>query len=120
MKILTLDSNEEVIVIDEEVVEEEMRDDALSAEEIASLKELAAVVPQLLELVKEPVADEDEEINDEEENEEVQDEDEDETINDSFESIGATHKGTKKSMNDAEERQLDIESAWDKRLRGGK
>ena len=115
MKILTLDSNEEVIVIDEEEV---VKDEALTAEEIASLKELAAVVPQLLELVKGTQDEEDPDAKDADEDE---DKDEEEKLaKDSFKSVGATTK--KKVANDSEEidRQLDIENAWSKRLQGGK
>ncbi len=113
MKILTLDSNEEVIVIDEEEV---VKDEALTAEEIASLKELATVVPQLLELVKGTQDEEDPDAKDADE-----DEDEEEKLaKDSFKSVGATTK--KQVANDSEEidRQLDIENAWSKRLQGGK
>lgn len=115
MKILTLDSNEEVIVIDEEEV---VKDEALTAEEIASLKELAAVVPQLLELVK---GTQDEEDPDAKDADEDADEDEEEKLaKDSFKSVGATTK--KKVANDSEEidQQLAIEDAWSKRLQGGK
>ena len=115
MKILTLDSNEEVIVIDEEEV---VKDEALTAEEIASLKELATVVPQLLELVK---GTQDEEDPDAKDADEDKDKDEEEKLaKDSFKSVGATTK--KKVANDSEEidRQLDIENAWSKRLQGGK
>ena len=115
MKILTLDSNEAVIVFDEEEIVE---DEALTAEEIASLKELATVVPQLLELVKGTQDEEDPDAKDADEDE---DKDEEEKLaKDSFKSVGATTK--KQVANDSEEidRQLDIENAWLKRLQGGK
>lgn len=117
MKILTLDSNEEVIVIDEE---EAVKDEALTAEEIASLKELATVVPQLLELVKGTQDEEDPDAKDADEDEDEDKDEEEKLAKDSFKSVGATTK--KKVANDSEEidRQLDIENAWSKRLQGGK
>jgi GTPase SAR1 family protein len=131
MKVLTKDSNEEVIVIDEEEIESgnELQ---FTDEEVAKLKQLLLNADALLGLVTETTKQEDEEEEEEEEeefedtDEEMKDEEEEVSVkdkkkaHDSFSSVGATHK-RKKNVGDAhEEIQVDIETAWAKRLRGGK
>ncbi len=126
MKILTRDSNEEIIVIDEELVEGNKL--GLTDEETTKLKKLLDKSDELLKLLNTTKdEDEDEEFEDEDEeseNEDEESENEDEknkkkSKKDSFSSIGATHK--KKIVGDSDEDiQLSIEDAWSKRFKGGK
>ncbi len=134
MKVLTKDSNEEIIVIDEEEVVEGTQV-AFTDEEIEQLKKLLPIADKLLALVSEET-EESEEIVDEEENEtEIKDEDEDEDeeedkgkkskkdkeTKDSFSSVGAIpKKKDSKLLKDEQDHQLSVEEAWAKRLGGGK
>lgn len=120
MKILTLDANEELIVIDEEEI---TKDDALTPEEINALKELAAIAPKLLELANGATQDEKDSDAKDEDKDKVDDEDEEKKrkeAEDSFKSLGANHKASKTGNDSIEvDRQLAIEDAWSKRLKGG-
>lgn len=103
-------------------------DDALSPEEIASLKKLAGIADKLCSLVN-TTADEEVEETEEEEVEEVEDEDEEqiEEVIDTDEpkktkdsikkSVGAIEKKTVKAEDSVED---DISAAWAKRYGGNR
>lgn len=125
-----IDEEPEVKTEDEDI-EEEVHDDdeALTPEEIAALKSLAAVSADLVALVeKSKAADEEEEVEDDEE---IDDEDEDEetlldedeevietsATRDSKKSFGAIQRKSK--PNDSLEED-DVANAWAKRYGGAK
>ena len=117
----TKDSEEEF----EKKEKEEVKDDALTAEEIASLKQLAAVSSDLINLLK---VEKEEHANDEgkveeKAEEEVIDTDEHDPCkaNDSKGSFGSIEKKEKKDIQDSNEHanQLEIETSWQNRFKGG-
>lgn len=123
-----LDEESEKKTEDEDIEEEVHDDDALTPEEISTLKSLAAVAPDLVALVeKSKASDEDEKIDDEEEFEDededaLLDEDEEEVIetgkaHDSKKSFGAIQRKSKPkdSLEDDE-----VANAWAKRYGGAK
>lgn len=119
MRIKARDANEEII----EIEEQDSASIELTEEELASLKKLLPVADKLLALLSTGDSDEEKpdsevEDSDEEEVEDSEENEEKKELGDSFKSIGAMHQ-KKKSLNDSETLEQDVDNAWSKRY-GGK
>lgn len=116
--------------LDEEPIEEPMKDEALTEEEISALKQLAAVAPKLIamcdapaepveepieEPIEEPVEEPVEELDSDEQIEEVIDTEEQTMKKDSKKSFGSIEK--KVAATDSVEQDI-VSAAWQKRYGG--